>query len=126
MYDPDAIATLIVVCQKQTSFRLKNRDIKKYFFADVDNHLLSGSAFDPKQSRFAVGQPYILSGKIRKKYGEVQFNLSEFEEFDNDALNSLNMGRIVPVYKSFPGLSQKRLRSFINQALKLFDRELLN
>lgn len=64
------------------------------------------------------GMNLILHGKIEKSYQLLQINSPEYEIADKKT-DSIHMGRIVPIYQLTEGLSQKRLRRIIYNALDL-------
>lgn len=61
-----------------------------------------------------LGKEYVFSGKVTEKYNRIQVESPEFEIFNP---NSLNNGRIVPVYTLPARLSQKVIRTVIRDAL---------
>jgi len=62
----------------------------------------------------------ILYGKVESYNGKLQMNNPEFEFIENQDDDSLNVGRIVPVYTLPQGLSQRSMRSLIKNALDEF------
>lgn len=69
-----------------------------------------------------VGKKYIFTGKASLKYNTVQLESPDFEKFGDKEL--LSTGRIVPVYSSTYGLSQKIFRSIIRNVLDEINDEL--
>ncbi|HHV72256.1 MAG TPA: ATP-dependent DNA helicase RecG [Clostridia bacterium] len=67
------------------------------------------------QRQFKKGLPIFVSGKVERRFGELQFINPEFELFSGE--DSLNINRIVPVYPSTEGLSQKVIRNVIASCL---------
>jgi ATP-dependent DNA helicase RecG len=67
------------------------------------------------KSAFKPGQPYVFTGKVISRLGRLQMVSPDHEPF------SPNMPRIVPVYHSTSGLSQKMLRKFVKSALELYE-----
>lgn len=67
-----------------------------------------------------VGVSIILYGKVEQYQGKLQMSNPEFEFIDNQDYDSLNVGRIVPVYTLAQGFSQRSLRSLIKNALDEF------
>ena len=65
-----------------------------------------------------VGGEYIFTGKAVSKYNNIQLESPDFEVFGEKEL--LSTGRIVPVYSSTYGLSQKIFRSIIKNVMNLF------
>jgi ATP-dependent DNA helicase RecG len=66
---------------------------------------------------FKVGLTLILYGKIERYAGRLQMNSPEFEIVDADNEESLNIGRIVPIYSLPQGLTQRNFRKIIKYAL---------
>ncbi len=60
------------------------------------------------------GRAYIFTGKVGFKYGKLQVESPEWERYTT---NSLNQGRIVPVYRLSEGLSQKTFRAVVKSCL---------
>ncbi len=67
---------------------------------------------------FKPGIMLILYGKV-DRYGErLQLGSPEFEIVSQeDADNSLNVGRIVPIYSLFPGMTQRHIRQLIKHVI---------
>ena len=61
-----------------------------------------------------VGEWYLFTGKLQKKYGRKEFSVSEWERIGGNFAG----GRIIPVYPSVEGISQKMLRGLIEDALE--------
>lgn len=66
------------------------------------------------KNSLVLGKEYVFSGKVTEKYNRIQIESPEFEVFNP---NSLNNGRIVPVYTLPARLSQKVIRTVIRDAL---------
>ena len=62
----------------------------------------------------------ILYGKIEVYNGKLQLTNPEYEILDEDKDDSLNVGRIVPIYTLPSGFSQRSLRRLIKSALDEF------
>ena len=67
-----------------------------------------------------TGAALILYGKIQAYKGRLQMNNPEFEFVGSDDDNSLNIGRIVPVYTLPQGFSQRVMRRLIKNTLEEF------
>lgn len=117
---PDTQVSLILTCEKKNHLRIRKRSTPKYTFSD-GSHQVSVLAFSPAHRYFKIGGQYVLSGKIKVAYGEVQLNLKEYDIFSEDSedIGGLNMGRIVPLYRLKEGLSQRRYRKWMDEALVL-------
>jgi len=60
------------------------------------------------------GTPIVVTGKVERKFGNVQISAADFEILDND--EPLHSGRIVPIYPATEGLTGRVLRSIIKNA----------
>lgn len=67
-------------------------------------------------------EEYIFTGKLQKKYGRSEISSPEFEKIADREL--LSSGRIIPIYPSTAGLSQKILRELIKDTLGKLDNQL--
>ncbi|WP_317856224.1 ATP-dependent DNA helicase RecG [Chakrabartyella piscis] len=61
-----------------------------------------------------VGNWYLITGKLQKKYGKNEVVVSDFEKVGDNFAG----GRILPIYPSVEGLSQKMLRNLMEEALE--------
>lgn len=66
------------------------------------------------RNSLAVGQEYIFTGRINKKYGRVQIESPAYEVYSEE---SLNVGRIVPVYTLPKKMSQKTFRQAVSSVI---------
>ncbi len=71
------------------------------------------------KKKFKKGKEYIFSGKLNEKswysYKKKEINNPVFEEVDQD--DTVHTGRVVPIYPLTSGITQKRLRQIIYNAL---------
>ena len=67
------------------------------------------------KSALKVGEWYLFTGKLQKKYGRNEITVSEWEKIGDHFAG----GRIIPVYSLVEGISQKMLRGFIEEALSM-------
>ncbi|RCW51426.1 MULTISPECIES: ATP-dependent DNA helicase RecG [unclassified Halanaerobium] len=99
----------------------KGFDILKVTFSD-DTDAVNGIWFNQNylQSNFKKGEFYLLTGKISeknwRKYKSKDINNPVYEKLDVD-YPILNTGRIVPIYSLTEGISQRKLRRIISNAL---------
>jgi len=70
-----------------------------------------------------IGKKVILYGKV-ERFLNIQMNSPEFEIVDEENIDSLNMGRIVPVYPLSGKLTQRILRSIIYEAIDHYAHKL--
>jgi len=66
---------------------------------------------------FKPGTNLILYGKIDSYAGRLQMSAPEFEILDADDNDTLNSGRIVPIYSLPAGITQRSWRQVVKQAL---------
>jgi len=66
---------------------------------------------------FKVGETLILYGRIEQYAGRLQMNSPEFEVISSEADESLNIGRITPIYSLPKAMTQRRLRQIIKYVL---------
>ncbi|WP_039766496.1 ATP-dependent DNA helicase RecG [Caldicellulosiruptor sp. F32] len=67
------------------------------------------------------GEVFCFSGKIERRGFYIEVKNPEFEKYDQ---NLLHTGRIVPVYNSTEGLSQKVMRNIVNNLLEQVEGQL--
>lgn len=67
-----------------------------------------------------VGMAVLMTGKVERRYGQIQVSAPEWEEYDGG--DSLHAGRLVPIYPATEGMNQKLLRSLIHQAVTALAR----
>ena len=67
---------------------------------------------------FAVGATVILFGLIERYQGRLQMNSPEFEIVSQEPDESLNIGRITPIYSLPEGSTQRHFRRLIKGALE--------
>ena len=112
---------LIALCSKKNSLFIKKK-IPQFIFSD-DTSSITFTAFNPTQRYFKVGNYYILSGKIEKKYQKYQIIINDSFLIGKDIngvknINTPHFGRIVPIYSSIGMLKPKRIREIIWQLLE--------
>lgn len=75
------------------------------------------------QEKFKAGAEFIITGKISeknwRKYKKKEINNPVYEKITAEA-SVLNTGRIVPIYSLTEGLSQRRLRRIMANAVKSY------
>ncbi|WP_458406967.1 ATP-dependent DNA helicase RecG [Anaerotignum sp.] len=65
------------------------------------------------KSSLKIGEWYLFSGKLQKKYGRKEILSPEVERIGENFAG----GRIIPVYPASEGISQKMLRNLMEEAL---------
>ncbi len=99
-----------------------NLDLLRVTFSDGSD-VVNGIWYNQSYLRdqFNKGDKYIVSGKISeknwRKYKRKEINNPVYEKLDSEA-SVLNTGRIVPIYSLTEGITQRRLRRVIANALK--------
>ncbi|RAK04081.1 ATP-dependent DNA helicase RecG [Halanaerobium saccharolyticum] len=101
-----------------------NLDLLRVTFSDGSD-VVNGIWYNQSYLRdqFNVGDKYLISGKISeknwRKYKRKEINNPVYEKLESEA-SVLNTGRIVPVYSLTEGITQRRLRRVIANALKSY------
>jgi ATP-dependent DNA helicase RecG len=67
--------------------------------------------------RFKVGSRILAYGDVRAYGGYPQMIHPDIEEFDREGDDTLNFGRIVPVYSAIEGIPQRTIRKIMKNAL---------
>jgi len=99
-----------------------NLDLLRVTFSDGSD-VVNGIWYNQSYLRdqFQKGDKYIISGKISeknwRKYKRKEINNPVYEKLGSEA-SVLNTGRIVPIYSLTEGITQRRLRRVIANALK--------
>ncbi len=106
------------IVSKPEVMRVGNMQITKARISD-ENGMIEAVWFNQPylKNTLKVKSEYIFTGKAVKKYNAVQLEAPDFELSGDKEL--LSSGRIVPVYHSTYGLSQKVFRSIIRSVLDL-------
>ena len=73
------------------------------------------------KNQLIVGKEYTFTGKVIQKFGRIQMESPDYELVNAD---SLNTGRIVPVYTVPKKMSQKVIRGCIKDAMDTVDGSL--
>lgn len=99
-----------------------NLDLLRVSFSDGSD-VVNGIFYNQSYLRdeFNTGDEYIISGKISeknwRKYKRKEINNPVYEKLDSEA-SVLNTGRIVPIYSLTEGITQRRLRRIMANAIK--------
>lgn len=96
-----------------------------FFYASTNRFMV-----ERYKSQFPKGSKIMVSGKVKfdnysKKYtiGKPEYQIVDGDFFEND---SLNMGRIVPVYALCENLNIKTIRRAVSNALKDYENQIAN
>lgn len=91
-------------------------DARNRVFAVWYNMPFMGKVFKPDQT-------VVLFGKV-ERYKRLQINHPDYELLDGTLADSLDVGRIVPVYSLTENLSQRYIRKIVHGAIKEHSRDL--
>jgi len=112
------IKVSVVVSGGRKSWRRKAFNITEAVVEDSSSRLTCVWFNQPYLKQYLKpGVGLILYGRVERYAGKLQMTNPEFEVVSEEADESLNIGRIVPVYPSVPGLGQRSLRRMIKQSL---------
>ncbi len=75
---------------------------------------------------FKIGQDIIVYGRIDHYANRLQLNSPEFEIVDEQEEESLNLGRIVPIYSLPQGITQRYMRKIIKVALENYTTSIID
>jgi ATP-dependent DNA helicase RecG len=108
----------VLAIDKRFSFRRRGFSITEIVVADNTAKLFCVWFNQPYlEGYFKVGETLILYGKIERYGNRLQMNSPEFEIASGDCEESLNIGRITPIYSLPEGLTQRNFRQLIKSAL---------
>ncbi len=107
--------------ERPESLRVRNMTIVKARLTD-GRGFIEGVWYNQPYIKNILTQhrEYVFTGKINEKYGRIQIENPDFEPLKED---SLNTGRIVPVYTVPAKMSQKTIRGCVKDALEGIDGE---
>ncbi len=106
---------------QRNSWRRKRFSITEALFYDGTGKLNCVWFNQPYLKEYLKsGVSLILYGKVEIYNGRLQMNNPEFEFLDGEEEGSLNISRIVPVYRLPKGFSQRGLRQAVKSALDEF------
>ena len=111
-------ALIDVVCASQmseTRFARNKVMLKMLVRDDTGDFVLTWFNQTYLRNKFKVGERYQFYGKVNIKYGRIEMARPVF---DKEGLNK-NTGKIIPIYPLTYKLSQNKLRSIIENGLKL-------
>jgi ATP-dependent DNA helicase RecG len=69
------------------------------------------------KDRFQIGDRIVVSGQAQSDHGLAMIN-PEYEQLDDEDIELIHTGRIVPLHPATAGLSAKQIRSVIKTALE--------
>ncbi len=108
-------------CGQRNSWRRRAFSITEATLADSTGKISCVWFNKPYLKEYLkTGSALILYGKVEEYKGRLQMNNPEFEFVGADDDNSLNIGRIVPVYTLPQGFSQRSMRKLVKNTLDEF------
>lgn len=113
------------IASKADTVRIRNMFITTVRIKDATGSV-TGVWYNQKylSNVFKPGQRYIFTGKYQSKYNKKQIVSPEYEPLDREEI--LSGGRIMPIYSTTRGISQKILRSLINDTLEKTKNQLVD
>ena len=115
------IKTQVLAGGQRNSWRRRSFSITEAVLADKTGKINCVWFNQPYLKEYLKpGVSLILYGKVEIYNGRMQMNNPEFEFLDSEDVDSLNIGRIVPVYTLPKGFSQRSMRHLIKGALDEF------
>ncbi len=121
---PDQVYTIkaqILANDQRNSWRRRKFSITEAILYDNTGKLNCVWFNQPYLSEYLkTDATLILFGRVQVYNGKLQMSNPEFEFVDDEGNDSLNIGRIVPVYTLPQGFSQRSMRALIKNALDVF------
>jgi len=112
------IKAKVLVRNERQSFRRRGFSITEIAVGDDTGKIFCVWFNQPYlKEYFQVGVTLILYGKIEQYAGRLQMNSPEFEIISGGRGESLNIGRIVPIYSLPEGITQRNFRQIVKYAL---------
>ena len=115
------IKTQVLAGGQRNSWRRRSFSITEAVLADKTGKINCVWFNQPYLKEYLKpGISLILYGKVEVYNGKLQMNNPEYELLDGEDDDSLNIGRIVPIYTLPHGASQRSMRHLIKNALDEF------
>jgi ATP-dependent DNA helicase RecG len=112
------VKVTVLVCGQRRSWRRRAFSITEAIVEDSSSRLSCVWFNQPYLKQYLKpGVGLILYGKVERYAGKIQMTNPEFEIVSEESDESLNIGRIVPVYPAVAGLGQRSLRRMIKASL---------
>jgi len=115
------VLTIIATVQSVISTKMRNRDQSRVEVVVSDGTgflrlvFFRGTKFLRSfEAQFPHGRQLVISGKVQMYLGRLQMDNPSYEDLDQAHLNTSG---IIPVYPLTSGLSQKMVRTVVNQAI---------
>lgn len=118
------VLTIIATVQSVLTTKIRNRELSRVEVVVSDGtgflrlSFFRGSKYAENfASQFHHGKQLVISGKVEMYLGRKQMNDPSFEELDQSHLST---NGIIPVYPLTSGLSQKIVRTAVNEAVRFY------
>jgi ATP-dependent DNA helicase RecG len=117
--ETQTIKAEVLVRGERQSFRRRGFNIIEIVVADASSKIFCVWFNQPYlKDYFRVGQTLILYGRVERYKERLQMNSPEFEIVEEGTVpDSLNIGRIVPIYSLPENLTQRNFRQIIKSCL---------
>lgn len=120
----DDVLTIIATVQSTLVTKIRNRELSRVEVVVSDGtgflrlSFFRGSKYAQNfANQFQHGKQLVISGKVEPYLGRKQMNDPSFEELDQSHLST---NGIIPVYPLTSGLSQKIVRTAVNEAVSFY------
>lgn len=120
----DDVLTIIATVQSALVTKVRNRELSRVEVVVSDGtgflrlSFFRGSKYAQNfANQFQPGKQLVISGKVEPYLGRKQMNDPSFEELDQSHLST---NGIIPVYPLTSGLSQKIVRTAVNEAVSFY------
>jgi ATP-dependent DNA helicase RecG len=120
----DDVLTIIATVQSTLVSKVRNRELSRVEVVVSDGtgflrlSFFRGSKYAQNFANlFQHGKQLVISGKVEQYLGRKQMNDPSFEELDKSHLST---NGIIPVYPLTAGLSQKIVRTAVNEAVSFY------
>ena len=109
---------LVTVCSKPQVMKKGSKILVSFRVKDSTSSIMVTYFGQPYlKNQFELGGKYILYGKIKHKYGQLEMDSPEYQRVRNeDELRTV--AKITPIYPSTKGLSQKVIRTLIQKSIE--------
>lgn len=120
----DDVLTIIATVQSTLVTKIRNRELSRVEVVVSDGTgflrlaFFRGSKYAQNfANQFQSGKQLVISGKVQPYLGRKQMNDPSYEELDQSHLST---NGIIPVYPLTAGLSQKIVRTAVNEAVSFY------
>ena len=108
---------LVTVCSKPQVAKKGSKIIVSFRVKDETSSIMVtffGQAY--MKNNFVMGEKYLLYGKLKHKYGQLEMDSPEYQKV-GDPNNLSTVAKITPIYPATQKLSQKVIRGLIERCL---------